>query len=128
MFVEHNSPAALLDLKDLRSSGEIPLPRPHSAAGLPPVLVLGGSADVIVDVPGLHKTADLLNTEAVVLPGMAHDMMLVSSHSLRLLLSCCILRHCMLQQVRYAWPSARPGAGGFLVVGCAVANCCRHHQ
>ena len=98
--MEHNSPAALLDLKDLRSSGEIPLPRPHSAAGLPPVLVLGGSADVIVDVPGLHETANLLNTEAVVLPGMAHDMMLVSSQSLRLpLLGHPHASHCAASEV-----------------------------
>ena len=126
MFVEHNSPAALLDLKDLRSSGEIPLPRPSSAAGLPPVLVLGGSDDVIVDVPGLHETADWLNTEAVVLPGMAHDLMLVSSQALRLLLCLCVLMHRIVQQARCARPAA-PDLCSLLLAGCAVADCCRHH-
>ena len=126
MFVRHNSPAALLDVKDLRSSGEIPLAKPDSAAGLPPVLVLGGSADVIVDVPGLHETADLLNTEAVVLPGMAHDMMLVSSHSLRHLLCLCVLMHRVLQ-VRCACP-APAELCGVMFAGCAVADRCRQHH
>lgn len=43
---------------------------------MPPVLVMGGDADLIVDVQGVEETAAFYKTEPVVLRGVAHDMML----------------------------------------------------
>ena len=55
------------------------LPLPAAPAGLPPVLVMGGDKDVILDVQALEDTAKHFSTEAVVMQDMAHDCMLVGS-------------------------------------------------
>jgi pimeloyl-ACP methyl ester carboxylesterase len=50
------------------------LPRPSRVTT--PILVLGGEADAIFTVQQVRDTATAYHTEAVVLPGVAHDMML----------------------------------------------------
>ena len=49
-------------------------------AGLPTTrtLVLGAGADALVDAEGVRETARFLGTTAVVLEGVAHDVMLDS--------------------------------------------------
>lgn len=72
----------LLDLSDLNR--QVPLPQPPP--GGPPLFVMGGQDDCIVDVEALHELARWCSSgsnssgdgavEAVVLPGTAHDLML----------------------------------------------------
>jgi len=76
----------LLDLKALEASLPIPPPR----AGSPPVCVMGGGADYVVDTAGLEETAAWAAAGAagaaagagagagdtIVLDGAAHDLML----------------------------------------------------
>lgn len=52
-------------------------PLPACDASTPPVLVLGGDNDYSVDIDGLQETADHYGVQPVILPGLAHDMMLV---------------------------------------------------
>ena len=47
------------------------------AAELPPVMVLGGQNDAIVMPHQIRDAADFFGTQAVILPGLAHDVMLV---------------------------------------------------
>ena len=63
-----------MDLKSLDASLPIPPPR----ADAPPVVVVGGEKDFVVDVEGLEETAAWAGTpgEAVVLKDTAHDVML----------------------------------------------------
>lgn len=55
-------------------------PPPHSwLPRAPPRLVLGGGADVVVDMDGLDEAAFFCGAEpAVVCPGLPHDLMLAS--------------------------------------------------
>lgn len=70
-LLKTSSKARLLDLKALRKSV------PIAAARVPvPTLVLGGEDDAVVDLEGLEETAIAHNTEAVLIPRMAHDCML----------------------------------------------------
>uniref|UniRef100_A0A383W958 AB hydrolase-1 domain-containing protein n=1 Tax=Tetradesmus obliquus TaxID=3088 RepID=A0A383W958_TETOB len=66
------SPIRLLDLKDMQQ--QVPLPAPP--ADCPPVFVLGGEDDRVLDVQSYKELADYYGTKAVVLPKMAHDVML----------------------------------------------------
>ena len=50
-------------------------PRPERSRGVP-VLVLGGEADAVVSVREVKETAAAYGTDAVLFPGMCHDMML----------------------------------------------------
>ena len=52
-------------------------PLPPYNPGTPPVLVLGGDSDYTVDVEGLKETADHYGVQPVILPDLAHDLMLV---------------------------------------------------
>lgn len=67
------SPLRLLDLSDMNA--RVPLP-PLPAARRPPCFVLGGADDCVVDVEAVQELADYLDTSPVVLPRMAHDVML----------------------------------------------------
>jgi alpha-beta hydrolase superfamily lysophospholipase len=69
-----SSQIRLLDLKTLDASLPIPPPK----AGSPPVCVVGGEDDFVVDVEGLEETAAWAGTPggAIVLRGTAHDVML----------------------------------------------------
>lgn len=68
-----SSQVRLLDLKALNASLPIPPPKP----GSPPVCVVGGEDDFVVDVEGLRETAVWAgNTSPVVLTATAHDAML----------------------------------------------------
>ena len=62
----------LLDLRSLNDSLPLPAPGPRS----PPVCVVGGEDDFVVDVEGLEETAEWGKTEAIVLKDTAHDLML----------------------------------------------------
>lgn len=46
---------------------------------LPPVWVMGAAEDAIIMPHQIHDAADFFGTEAVLLPGVAHDVMLVRS-------------------------------------------------
>ena len=52
-------------------------PLPACDATTPPVLVLGGDNDYSVDKEGLQETADHYGVQPVILPDLAHDLMLV---------------------------------------------------
>lgn len=54
---------------------EVPLPLPPKEH--PPVLVLGGDQDLIVDAQALEESAELYGTQPVILKNAAHDIMLV---------------------------------------------------
>lgn len=62
----------LLDLKALNDS--LPIPRP--IPGSPPVCVIGGENDFVVDVEGVAECAEWGGVDPVVLPRSAHDLML----------------------------------------------------
>lgn len=62
----------LVDLQDVNAV--VPLPPPPTWA--PPVMVLGGDNDLLVDVPALEELAAYYNTKPIVLKNMAHDCML----------------------------------------------------
>ena len=47
------------------------------SAGQPPVLVLGGADDAFVDADGYRETAAWCDGKLVMVPDLAHDMMLV---------------------------------------------------
>ncbi len=49
------------------------LPKPIKVNA--PILVLGGEKDVIFTVPEVQKTAKAYGTEAIIFPGMAHNLM-----------------------------------------------------
>lgn len=63
----------LLDLRELQKSLPIKVPTRDPPV---PVLVLGGDCDSIIDTEALQETATTFGCEAVVLEGMAHDVML----------------------------------------------------
>ena len=63
-----------MDVRSLKQ--QVPLPRP--GPGTPPVFVLGGDTDFTVDIEGLHETAEYYNVQPVIVPKLAHDVMLVS--------------------------------------------------
>ena len=52
-------------------------PLPACDESTPPVLVLGGDNDYSVDTEGLQETAEHYGVQPVILPGLAHDLMLV---------------------------------------------------
>ena len=58
------------------------LPLPAAPPGLPPILVMGGDNDRILDQQALRDTAEHFHTDAVIMQDMAHDCMLVSQHRL----------------------------------------------
>jgi len=66
------SPVRLMDLQDVNK--QVPLPAPP--ANKPPVYVLGGADDVVVDIPAIEETAKYYGVQPVVVPGVAHDCML----------------------------------------------------
>ena len=62
----------LLDLRALGKSLPVPPQRKPGA----PVLVAGAELDAVVDAQGVRDTASAWGTTAVVLPRIAHDVML----------------------------------------------------
>jgi alpha-beta hydrolase superfamily lysophospholipase len=62
----------LLDLKDMQA--RTPLPAPPR--GHPPAFVLGAAGDAIVDEEAVRELGRWAGAAPVVLPGMAHDVML----------------------------------------------------
>jgi pimeloyl-ACP methyl ester carboxylesterase len=62
----------LLDLSKLSAS--LPVP-PQAPPGVP-VLVMGGADDAVVDVEGVKETAAVWGVPPVLLPRLAHDLML----------------------------------------------------
>ena len=62
----------LLDLRKLSSSLPVPPQRQPGA----PVFVAGAALDAVVDAQGVRDTAAAWGTTAVVLPRIAHDVML----------------------------------------------------
>lgn len=73
LLKQHASPIPVVNV--WRMWNEIPLP--DAKPGLPPVLVMGGDRDLILDKQALKDTAAHFGTEAVIMPDMAHDCMLV---------------------------------------------------
>ncbi|CAI5945695.1 unnamed protein product [Closterium sp. NIES-64] len=71
-LLSDSSKLPLFDLRLLNASLPVAMP----PAYCPPVMVLGAADDVIVDDQGVKETAEFFSTEAVVLPGMPHDIML----------------------------------------------------
>ena len=62
-----------------RLAQEVPLPQLPASRGTLPVLVLGGEDDAFLDPEGCRETADWVHADQLVMvPGIAHDMMLVS--------------------------------------------------
>ncbi|GFH06517.1 AB hydrolase-1 domain-containing protein, partial [Haematococcus lacustris] len=66
------SPVRLMDLADVNK--QVPLPPPPSFA--PPAFVLGGADDKVVDVEAIQELAASYGVEPIILPNMAHDVML----------------------------------------------------
>ena len=62
----------LLDLAKLSAS----LPVPAQAQPGVPVLVVGALDDIVVDVEGVRETAAVWGVQPLLLPGLAHDVML----------------------------------------------------
>jgi pimeloyl-ACP methyl ester carboxylesterase len=50
--------------------------RPERPLGSPPVLVLGAGEDQLIPARSVARAARFYGTEALVLPGMGHDVML----------------------------------------------------
>ncbi|CAG9460474.1 unnamed protein product [Pedinophyceae sp. YPF-701] len=72
-LLENSSQVRLLDLR--RLSEDVPLPRPPP--GAPPVLVVGGADDNVVDLEAVEETgAHFQRSTTVVLEGVAHDSMI----------------------------------------------------
>ena len=72
--INTSSRLRMLDLKALNS--ELPVPKPTGANANVPVLVVGGDIDFVVDRQGLEETAAWYDSDAVVLPNTAHDVMI----------------------------------------------------
>ncbi|KAK9816393.1 hypothetical protein WJX74_004238 [Apatococcus lobatus] len=67
--------AAKVPVVDVRSlNSNLPLPKPDSLAC--PVLVVGSSNDRIVDEAGVRETAAHFGSQPLMLPDLAHDLML----------------------------------------------------
>lgn len=75
-LIDASSTLRMLDLKALNASLPVPKPQPGTPNASAPVLVLGGDSDFVVDREGLDETAKFYDTDAVVLPRVAHDVML----------------------------------------------------
>ncbi|GFH08920.1 putative thylakoid-associated phosphatase 38 [Haematococcus lacustris] len=72
------SPVRLMDLADVNK--QVPLPPPPSFA--PPAFVLGGADDKVVDVEAIQELAASYGVEPIILPNMAHDVMLEADAAL----------------------------------------------
>ena len=75
------SPVRLLDLANLNKKLPLPpLPNdffdPKDRKSRMPVLVAGGTNDLVVDVPALEEAAIYFGTEPILIDDMAHDCML----------------------------------------------------
>ncbi|KAG0569225.1 hypothetical protein KC19_6G075000 [Ceratodon purpureus] len=71
-LMKESSKVPLFDLRNLNSSLPVPSPVKNS----PPVLVIGAENDFILDKQGIEETASFLGTKEVIVPGIAHDVML----------------------------------------------------
>ena len=80
LFRKEAGQVPVVDVKTLNSN--LPLPQPQKLSC--PVLVLGCSNDRIVDAEGVAETAAHFRTKPVILPDLAHDLMLVSTWPLPL--------------------------------------------
>lgn len=85
LFAKYNSGVRVVDTNKLNE--EVPLPRPPTYA--PPVLVVGGDTDCIVDIPAVEETAEHYGVEAIILPNTAHDIMLVHTPALPVCTAAC---------------------------------------
>ncbi|KAK9829262.1 hypothetical protein WJX72_004843 [[Myrmecia] bisecta] len=72
LLADNASPTLIMDLSKMNEMVPIAAPQANS----PPVFVLGGDSDIVVDVPAVDETAGVYNAEQVVLANMAHDVML----------------------------------------------------
>lgn len=72
VMLRESSRMPLFDLRKLNAS--LPVKQPPAFA--PPVMVMGAADDVVVDLQGLQETAAFFHTSPVILPAMAHDIML----------------------------------------------------
>eukprot|EP00199_Chlamydomonas_sp_CCMP681_P001695 CAMPEP_0119109338 /NCGR_PEP_ID=MMETSP1180-20130426/17853_1 /TAXON_ID=3052 ORGANISM="Chlamydomonas cf sp, Strain CCMP681" /NCGR_SAMPLE_ID=MMETSP1180 /ASSEMBLY_ACC=CAM_ASM_000741 /LENGTH=378 /DNA_ID=CAMNT_0007095081 /DNA_START=30 /DNA_END=1167 /DNA_ORIENTATION=- len=66
------SPVRLIDLNDVNRQVPLPPPPPHA----PPAFVLGGEDDKVVDVEAVEELAKVYKVAPIVLPKLAHDLML----------------------------------------------------
>lgn len=73
LLQDKQSPVPVVDVQAVKA--EVPLPTPPPEA--PPAFVLGGEDDRTVDVVGVKAAATHFGVQPVVLPDMAHDVMLV---------------------------------------------------
>lgn len=71
-LMKESSKVPLFDLRKLNST----LPVPSPVENHPPVLVLGAQNDFILDKQGIEETASFLGAKEVIVPGIAHDVML----------------------------------------------------
>lgn len=71
-FLARSSTIPLFNLRELSASLPVRQPAVHA----PPILVIGAENDFVVDLEGLKETAAFYGTSPVVLPCIAHDIML----------------------------------------------------
>lgn len=92
LLQQNISPVPLVNLRDLNKS-ELPLSKPPADFDTP-VLVVIGSNDAVVDLEAARETADHFGQKEVVqLPDLAHDLMLVPSHSFLCICHCVLFVH-----------------------------------
>ncbi|GAX83394.1 hypothetical protein CEUSTIGMA_g10819.t1 [Chlamydomonas eustigma] len=66
------SPVRLMDLQDVNK--QVPLSKPEGE--LPPIFVLGGKNDVVVDEEAIQETAKQFAVDPIIVDDVAHDCML----------------------------------------------------
>lgn len=71
-LMKESSKVPLFDLRNLNSTLPVPPPVKNS----PSILVLGAENDFILDKQGIEETASYMGTKEVIVPGIAHDIML----------------------------------------------------
>ncbi|KAK9809638.1 hypothetical protein WJX73_009909 [Symbiochloris irregularis] len=72
MLKQHASPVPVVNLSAMRK--EVPLLAARE--GLPPIMVLGGARDCILDEQAVQETAQHYGVQALIMDDMAHDCML----------------------------------------------------
>lgn len=78
LLQQNRSKCPAVDVSKIKEVTPLPLPDSQT----PPVLVMGGDADYSVDLEGLQETGDHYGVQPIILPGLAHDLMLVSHPSI----------------------------------------------
>ena len=75
-LINDSSKARLLDLRKLNEELPIADKSGGKKKGKEKVLVIGGRDDYVVDATGVRETAEFWQTEAILIDGLAHDVML----------------------------------------------------